>query len=166
MNDWYISLTFTTTHALTVEDIGFEINEALADYHAICAVGVHGGSVSLTVSAHDAFSAMRMVPAIITTLSHLVPDLTVTATSILSEPEFQKELDTPSIPELVGITEIAEMIGSSTQQVNTLTHREGFPSPLVTLAMGRFYGKAAIERWVAQWDRTPGRKTTSAFTAP
>ena len=60
---------------------------------------------------------------------------------------------------LVGLTEIAELMGVSRQRVDQLSNSYGdFPTPEADLASGRVWAKAAIEGWLATHpERGPGR---------
>ena len=50
--------------------------------------------------------------------------------------------------DLVGLTEIAEMLTVSRQRVDQLAAREDFPAPIAVLSAGRIWDKAAVERWM------------------
>lgn len=52
--------------------------------------------------------------------------------------------------ELVGTTEIGQMLGVSRQRADQLTRVKGFPKPAAELAQGRIWRKAAVERWIAK----------------
>ncbi|MDQ3641791.1 MAG: helix-turn-helix domain-containing protein [Actinomycetota bacterium] len=60
---------------------------------------------------------------------------------------------------LVGIAEIAEMLGVSRQRVGQLASSyDDFPAPVAELAAGRIWNRADVERWMAAHpDRRPGR---------
>lgn len=60
---------------------------------------------------------------------------------------------------LVGLTEIAELLGVSRQRVDQLSKAyTDFPRPEADLASGRVWSKAAIEGWLAMHpERAPGR---------
>ncbi len=49
--------------------------------------------------------------------------------------------------DLVGLTEIAEMLGVSPQRVDQLAATESFPKPVAELAAGRVWKRADVERW-------------------
>lgn len=60
---------------------------------------------------------------------------------------------------LVGLTEIATMLGVSRQRVGQLVRDyDDFPSPVAELASGRIWETAAVEAWaIAHPVRPPGR---------
>jgi prophage regulatory protein len=49
--------------------------------------------------------------------------------------------------DLVGLTEIAEMLGVSIQRIDQLARRDDFPEPIAVLAAGRIWWRADIEDW-------------------
>jgi hypothetical protein len=70
---------------------------------------------------------------------------------------FERHLETPSFPEIVGQAEIMAMLGVSRQRITQLRRdNRRFPRPLAELAGGGVFSKAAIERFMEEWDRTPG----------
>jgi predicted DNA-binding transcriptional regulator AlpA len=48
---------------------------------------------------------------------------------------------------LVGVREIAAMFGVSPQRADQLSHAREFPAPVVELASGRVWERAAVEEW-------------------
>jgi prophage regulatory protein len=52
---------------------------------------------------------------------------------------------------LVGVHEIAEMLGVSRQRVNRIVATDdSFPTPQAVLAAGRVWRRSDVERWVQQ----------------
>jgi predicted DNA-binding transcriptional regulator AlpA len=60
---------------------------------------------------------------------------------------------------LVGVSEIATMLGVSRQRADQITRQyDDFPAPEVTLSTGRVWRRAGVERWIKRHpDRRPGR---------
>lgn len=58
---------------------------------------------------------------------------------------------------LLGVAEIAELLGVSRQRVHQLAARDDFPRPTAELSAGKVWDAAAIERWQA----ASGRSDTS-----
>jgi hypothetical protein len=68
---------------------------------------------------------------------------------------------------LVGVAEVAEMLGVSRQRVNQLVQEEAdFPDAEVTLAAGRIWLRSAIETWASSHPRRrsihPGEESPSS----
>ncbi len=69
---------------------------------------------------------------------------------------------------LMGMAEIAEMLGVSRQRVAQLIETyDDFPKPEVELTGGRVWSRTAVETWISTHpDRGPGRAAESDETAP
>ena len=49
--------------------------------------------------------------------------------------------------DLVGLTEIADMLGVSRSRAHQLAETEGFPTPVGEISAGRIWERADVERW-------------------
>ncbi len=58
--------------------------------------------------------------------------------------------------DLVGLTEIAEMLGVSPQRVDQLAATDAFPDPVAEIAAGRIWKRADIEKWARATGREIG----------
>lgn len=73
----------------------------------------------------------------------------------------------PVVDHLVGVSEIAHMLGVSRQRaVQVVGDYADFPAPVSTLASGRIWEREAVEAWItAHPDRKPGRRPKSETAA-
>ncbi len=62
--------------------------------------------------------------------------------------------------ELVGVAEIASILGVSRQRVSELRGRRGFPNPVADLASGPVWRLSSLQRFITDWPRRPGRPNT------
>jgi secretion/DNA translocation related TadE-like protein len=69
----------------------------------------------------------------------------------------QRELARPSVPELVGLSELAAILGVSKQRVSELRRLDGFPHPIAQLAAGPVWARPMLQRFIDQWPCRPGR---------
>jgi hypothetical protein len=61
-------------------------------------------------------------------------------------------------PELIGYAAIGRLAGVTRQRARELAQRPGFPDPAVRSDhTGPLFDQAAVERWLAAWDRQTGR---------
>lgn len=157
LSNWYIDVSFKTETPMD-EEAGFDILDALAGFHASPAVGSHGGTIAFTVEAPDALNATTMVPNIMEKVKSITGEIDIAAVDVLSEVEFTHRLNEPEIPDLVGLTEIAEMANVSRQRANAIVKQASFPAAVLVLAAGQFRTRAAVENWIENWSRKPGRK--------
>jgi predicted DNA-binding transcriptional regulator AlpA len=57
------------------------------------------------------------------------------------------------VEEMVGATEVADMLGVTRSRVHQLAQRESFPKPVAVLRAGFIWRRVDIERWM----RSTGR---------
>lgn len=84
---------------------------------------------------------------------------------IVSLAELERRADEPTMPQLVGASEVAEMLDVSRQRVHQLREHADFPVPLVEVAMGPLWDARAIDKFAREWARSPGRPRREATTA-
>lgn len=80
---------------------------------------------------------------------------TVVALEAMTVEEADRRNETQSV--LVGVSEIAKMLGLTRQRVSALSKRADFPSPLATLASGPVWRAGDLTTFAAGWRRSPGR---------
>ena len=66
-------------------------------------------------------------------------------------------LDGMAKPDLVGLAEVAEMLGTSRRQAIRWTQREDFPEPVARLRATRVWKRADVDRW-AKRRKPDGRR--------
>ena len=59
---------------------------------------------------------------------------------------------------LVGVQEIAELLGVTRQRVDQLSRSEGFPEPEGELASGRIWRREVVEEWARETGRLPRKR--------
>jgi hypothetical protein len=57
----------------------------------------------------------------------------------------------------LGVAEVAQTLGVSRQRVAELRTKLGFPAPIAELAAGPVWKASSLGRFIAEWDRKPGR---------
>jgi hypothetical protein len=86
-----------------------------------------------------------------------LPEFQVVAVEVMTFLEQDRQLAQPSMPELVGVAEVAEVLGVSRQRASELRGRPGFPSPVADLASGPVWSRPSLDRFVETWERRAGR---------
>ena len=77
--------------------------------------------------------------------------------SIIAEDELEAEVNRPNFPELVGVSELAALLGVSRQRASAVAKGPTFPKPVASLHSGPVWTKPSVGRYVASWPRKPGR---------
>ena len=57
------------------------------------------------------------------------------------------------VAHLMGVKEIAELLGVSPQRADQLANKEGFPTPTAVLASGRIWNRDEVEAWAREKGR-------------
>jgi hypothetical protein len=89
-----------------------------------------------------------------------LPAWPIVRLEVVTWSEMDAELEQPTIPELVGVGEIAEIIGVTQQRASKLARRPDFPEPVARLRSGPVWARPSLNRFVADWDRKPGRPSS------
>lgn len=120
------------------------------------ASGEAGGrslSTTLTVTAGSIPAAAQIAIDIIMALA---PG-EVIAIEVMTTVEADRRLDEPPFAELVGIAEVADMLGVTRQRASALQGRDGFPAPVAKLRAGPVWRRGDLQRFADRWTRQPGR---------
>lgn len=80
-----------------------------------------------------------------------------TAVEVLPDDVADARALAPSIPELAGYVEIADMFGVSNQRARQIVELDRFPVPVVKTATGPLWVRAQVESWGKGWERKTGR---------
>lgn len=62
-----------------------------------------------------------------------------------------------NVPDLLGVTELAQVLKVTKQRASELAASPGFPKPIATLASGPVWKKSTVARHIGHWARRPGR---------
>jgi hypothetical protein len=93
--------------------------------------------------------------------------LKATGVSVLTSREFDRRLEEPQFPTLVGYTEIAKDLGVSRQRAREIaTTAKGFPAVAVETANGPLYVKRQVDAFTKRWDRKVGRPSVASMSTP
>ncbi len=154
MNGWTVTIEAETTRKIT-EDALEELIDALAPYAA--SVGGRDKRLSTTMSV-EAGSATTATALAERTLERAYSKpLTVVDVHVRTWAEHDRELARPAFPDLVGVAELAKMLGVSKQRASEARKKAGFPAPVAELATGPVWIRANVVAFAEGWKRTPGR---------
>ncbi|MDP8930113.1 MAG: hypothetical protein M3O70_16480 [Actinomycetota bacterium] len=139
--------------------------DALADHHAATSGGGDVYTAQLSRQAPDAEQAARQAVTVFrqaATYAGLPPwPLTRLRGHHRSGTRYRPAA--PPIPQLVGISDIAELLDVSKQRAWALAHdRDDFPRPIMIVSAGPLWLREAVEAFDERWARKPGRPKKSA----
>ena len=86
-----------------------------------------------------------------------LPSWPVVRAEALTFEEQDRELDSPNFPELVGVREVADILGVTRQRASALAKTPRFPAAIATLASGPVWTRPSLNRFVDEWPRRDGR---------
>ena len=124
--------------------------DALADFSAVGSSrrDGFGGSIQLTVKAGSLTKATGKAINLVEDALGYLAGVEIVSVETMTEQAFERSLEAPMLPELVGMSDIAEMAGISRQRVHQLAGSPGFPTPVAATRQGPLMTKIAAERWV------------------
>jgi hypothetical protein len=69
-----------------------------------------------------------------------------------------------TVPELMGVSEVAEVLGVTASRVGALRRTPGFPQPVRAVKATPLWLGWQVRGFAAHWDRTPGRPRRQPVT--
>lgn len=113
----------------------------------------------ITVEADSAYSAIssarkHFADAVRQTA---LPRWPIVRVSAITDDELEAAFARPAFPQLVGIREIAELLGVTPQRASTLCRSSSFPVPVAELRAGPIWMAHSVRLFLEEWKRLPGR---------
>lgn len=141
------------------DDIVEELHEHLADCSPAVGTAPSGNlSVRIFIEASTARQAMDAALKEVTAAAKQTGvNHAVAGIELVTEEELNRRLEEPSVPELVGVSEIAAMFGVGRQRAAQVVQREDFPPAVAHLKAGPVFLKWQVEAFEKRWDRRGGR---------
>jgi hypothetical protein len=161
--EWTISADLISATKLTDEDLE-QLVDLLADHsasiglsedryrwHAVFTLETEDVTAGAAALAGQAVLA-ELVPA-----GPTQPGARVIAIEAMTVDEHDRRLSESTFPELLGIGEIAELLGVSRQRASTLQTSAAFPAPVARLKSGPIWTEPSVRNFAATWERRGGR---------
>ena len=163
MSEWQVTVTFTGAPA---EEMLLAIGEALDTHDAVVAAipSREQFTVSMPVEARRASDAVRdACKQVMYELHHAGLPEHLVAVEALDPEEYERRAWEPTVPDVVGPVEAAEILRVSRQRVHQLaTENPRFPRPLIVTKSGSLWARSAVEAFDRSWTRKPGRPPVGA----
>ncbi|RYE39987.1 MAG: hypothetical protein EOP24_42495 [Hyphomicrobiales bacterium] len=158
MGTWVVNATYELDEqAETLADF---LEASLESYDATVSSGVNGRTdVTAYIEAWDPHKAFNVI---LDDIAAMLPtDRLPVAVQVMTEDEWFRRADEPSLPELMSAPEVGDLLGVSRQRVHQLRETRDFPDPVVDLRTGPIWAASAIASFAAKWARKPGRPATT-----
>jgi len=117
-----------------------------------------GANVRLSVVAGTVLGAAKCAESKVRrALADLGVEFSIEGMQVTQAEALADWLDSPVVPALVGVREVAELLGVSKQRASELARSKKFPAPLTTLASGPVWTEGSVRCFAETWSRRPGR---------
>jgi hypothetical protein len=163
---WTITLDADTVEGYDPDQLG-EIEDTLAQLSAIVtgptAALPHRFGVTLSIDGTSLPAAIDEATTLIekAAAGAGMPAFTVAHVDAMTYSEHDRTLEETDDLQLVGVTEVAEILGVSRQRASELRKRPGFPTPVAELASGPVWTRPLLDLFVEHWERKRGRPKLS-----
>jgi hypothetical protein len=143
-----------------MEDKVDELVDGLAEYAPSISYNSHKLSVRLSVPAdsYDPAGAAAHAQGLWKQFADKVEiSWPIIRLEVVASDVLEAELANPAVPELLGVKELADLLGVSRQRASELSRSGQFPTPSAILAAGPVWTSAAVATFLALWERRAGR---------
>jgi len=160
MSEWQVTLTFTGSPG---EETLIALGGALEGQEASVAAVPSRDQFTISLP----IEGMRVSDAIRDACKRAVYELHqagltehLTAVEALEPAEYERRAWEPTVPDVVGPIEAAQILGVSRQRVHQLVaDNRRFPAPIIVTKSGSLWARSAIDAFARSWTRKPGRPT-------
>ena len=149
----------------TVHDQVSDLMELLRDHGAAVSYSSYRYTVRLAIEATTAEMAVSEALGTVQRYAEKVglPSWPFVKLEATEWSEFERDLETPTFPNVLGVSELSQLLGVSRQRASELARSRHFPKPFAALAAGPVWLEPTISRFVREWERRPGRPKSEAI---
>lgn len=165
MTDWTVRVDWTRDDAPDEAELE-QLMDTLAGLHVVLnfertddVVHVYATATVEAVSLRDAINTMLEA---VETAAGVEAD----GLEVLRAAEFERQLNRPNLPELVGLADIAEMLGVSRQRAAQIAEKPDFPPTVMQLRSGPMRVRRQVQRWATNRNPKPGRPRQNREAEP
>lgn len=144
------------------EDLADNILDAFSGRSPSVRTGHGHLSFRFDVQADNAKEAFKQAWVLVRTA---LPTLEPNWMCLETVEDLKNRLMEPYTPDLVGVAEVAKLLGVTKQRASDLVHADHFPPPVATLAAGPIWRRSQLARFANSWPRRPGRPRRQAQPA-
>jgi hypothetical protein len=153
-HEWSVAIEAHGDYRREDDDLADEILEKLAGRDPSVSSGHGVLNIRFDVVADGAepafFQAWQLV-------QELLPNIEPDRFYLETVEDQERHLMESNAPDLLGVAEVAELLGVTKQRASDLARSDDFPSPIATLRAGPIWRRSQLARFVGGWSRQPGR---------
>lgn len=162
MNGWTVTLDLSVEPDPTDEELDELVDLLPADLAPIVSGGPGHDRIHVTLAIPDDLGPAAALQEAGSEVHNCIEKTwnvhaRTVAAEVLTWDEHDRRLAAPAFPALVGVSEIADMLGVSRQRVSVLSRSEDFPEPVARLAAGPVWRAEDLSTFADGWHRQPGR---------
>lgn len=160
MSEWSVYVESRGDGVVTPDDLG-DLVDRLRVYGGSVSGGEGTASAQFTVDAKDAADATARATRAWREIlaASIAGGWHVVRVEAMTPDEQVRVIHEPTYPNLLGVAEVATLLGVSKQRVNELKNAGRLPEPLATLASGPVWPEPWLRRFVEEWgERRSGRQ--------
>lgn len=170
MDTWNVAVTRAGGEPLmdandeTVQEQISDLMDLLSDYSVAISFGPDRYSVRLALEATSSEAALSEALGMVQTYAEKagLPSWPFVRVQATEWSEFEREVEAPTFPNVLGVSELSQLLGVSRQRASELARSSHFPRPFAELAAGPIWLEPTISRFVREWERRPGRPRSEA----
>jgi hypothetical protein len=154
---WTVHVEARVHERVPISDVALEgfLNE-LEEHGGSVSVGDAGYGAMFSLYANEAENVEDAcgagIQAFLAWATHAgMPDGVIERVEVMTFREHDAELAERNFPDLVGVSEIATILGVSRQRAHQLTKRADFPAAVAELAAGPVWTRLSLNRFVDAW---------------
>lgn len=170
MNEWDVSIDFALPEGFRRFDarVGDRLVAATERYEGVVSVLPGRVTIAVTVRAlghrkaiDNGISAARGALR----AARCRDDFPIERIEAKTAARAERDIEEPTYPEMLGVSEVAEFLCVSKQRVGELRESGRLPAPIGELRAGPVWARPTIERFLERWSRRPGRPPGTARPA-
>jgi hypothetical protein len=159
--EWSVNVEATQPGAQRVDQHAVEVLMEMLHDHHVGGVAVSPGRYGcrFDVDAPTSLEAVTEADEVFRKAVAVagLPAWPVVRLEAVSVEELEADLARATFPRLVGVAELAEILGVSRARASELAHSSpDFPPPTVRLASGPVWTEPSVRRFIEAWRRRPG----------
>ena len=137
------------------------IESLVASIHPAVAVGLDQWTVAVTTPARNWLDAANSAIGVLDLAAHharIPSEWPIVRVEAHRTDLRDADLDQTNFPDLVGVLEVAAMLGVSKQRFSQLRLSGRFPEPITQLAATPVWLRSTVDAFLEGWDRRAGRR--------
>src|SRR5262249_23019395 len=154
--DWTVGIEAAGAGSLVLDDDHIDdLAAALSPEAAAVAHQPGRYSVRLSVQAGDIREAIEEAILRVSAAAEKsgLPSWPFVQVNALTAEELDRDLTRPDIPVLLGVAELAGLLGVTRQRASDLAKTSSFPRPIAVLASGPVWAETTVKRYIPTWTR-------------